>query len=307
MKGIEELDIQSIDGNDEHRFQYNGKEKEESFGLYWNDHGARSLDVQLGRWNGVDPLAEKFVATSSYVSMNNNPVLFVDFDGREVRGTTTKDARKIHEDLNEVFSGKQFDQLRNLFTRGNRNNRKSFDEIDEEALKEALSGLEGDDLALAQIVTGAINSDKRYTAEYAELDDELSYDAKKGIDDLITYMYESNGQTAPDYPSTRTGKEVKALGGSGFNVSTSDGSHSIILEGEGVMNTLGRRVLDTFHEMFGHGIATGNNVSNEDNNTNAIQLENLVRRVLGIEEQRDGSNHSGGKIDNPSTLPSITK
>ena len=84
MKGIEELDSQSLDGNDEHRFQYNGKEKEESFGLYWNDHGAKSLDVQLVRWNGVDPLAEKFVSTSSYVAMLNNPILFIDPDGREV-------------------------------------------------------------------------------------------------------------------------------------------------------------------------------------------------------------------------------
>ena len=83
MKGIEELDLQSLDSKDEHRFQYNGKEKEESFGLYWNDHGARNLDVQLGRWNGVDPLAEKFVATSSYVAMLNNPIRFVDLDGRE--------------------------------------------------------------------------------------------------------------------------------------------------------------------------------------------------------------------------------
>ena len=82
MRGIEELDIQSINGSDEHRFQYNGKEKEESFGLYWNDHGARNMDLQLGRWWGVDPLAEKFVATSSYVAMLNNPIRFVDLDGR---------------------------------------------------------------------------------------------------------------------------------------------------------------------------------------------------------------------------------
>jgi len=51
--------------------------------LYWNDHGARNLDTQLGRWNGVDPLAEKFVATSSYVAMLNNPIRFVDLDGRQ--------------------------------------------------------------------------------------------------------------------------------------------------------------------------------------------------------------------------------
>ena len=84
MKGIEELDIQSLDGNDEHRFQYNGKEKIMDFGLYWNDHGARNVDLQLGRWWGVDPLAEKYLSISSYVSMANNPLMYIDLDGREI-------------------------------------------------------------------------------------------------------------------------------------------------------------------------------------------------------------------------------
>ena len=102
MKGIEELDLQSIEEDDEHRFQYNGKEKEESFGLYWNDHGARSLDVQLGRWNGVDPLAEKFVSTSSYVSMNNNPIIYVDLDGME--WVDPKEGQALMEAVNDKIS-----------------------------------------------------------------------------------------------------------------------------------------------------------------------------------------------------------
>ena len=93
MKGIEELDLQSIEGDDEHRFQYNGKEKEESFGLHWNDHGARSLDVQLGRWNGVDALTEKYHETTPYNYTFNNPVRYVDPDGRDgkVTGSGTKE------------------------------------------------------------------------------------------------------------------------------------------------------------------------------------------------------------------------
>ena len=101
MRGIEELDLQSLDSKDEHRFQYNGKEKEESFGLYWNDHGARNLDVQLGRWNGVDPLAEKFVSTSSYVAMNNNPIRFVDLDGRQAGEYYNENGRHIGSDGND--------------------------------------------------------------------------------------------------------------------------------------------------------------------------------------------------------------
>ena len=106
MKGIEELDIQSLDGNDEHRFQYNGKEKEESFGLNWTDYGWRNMDTQLGRWNGVDPLAEKFVSTSSYVSMNNNPIFFIDPDGRKVIGANEEELKAIITDLNRIYKDK---------------------------------------------------------------------------------------------------------------------------------------------------------------------------------------------------------
>ncbi|MBL0744971.1 hypothetical protein [Chryseolinea lacunae] len=104
-------------------------------------------------------------------------------------------------------------------------------------------------------------------------------------------------------PTGRKADEVKASGGSGQNFPTSEGSHSVILEGAGITNSGGRRELDAFHEVFGHGIPTAKKTSNAINNTHATQTENLVRRVLKIQEQRDGSNHSGGKIDNPSDLP----
>jgi len=77
MVGIEKV------GKPDDKFQYNKKEKEESLELLWNDHGARHLDLQLCRWNGVDALASKYLAFSPYVSMGNNPISFVDLDGRE--------------------------------------------------------------------------------------------------------------------------------------------------------------------------------------------------------------------------------
>jgi RHS repeat-associated protein len=72
-----------IDGMPGHRFQYNGKEKEETFGLEWADYGARMYDAQLGRWHAVDPLADKYNFITPYHYTANNPVLFVDYDGRD--------------------------------------------------------------------------------------------------------------------------------------------------------------------------------------------------------------------------------
>jgi hypothetical protein len=50
----------------------------------YNDHGARNLCLQTGRWTGVDELAQQYWETSPFVSMGNNPVKFVDLDGKEI-------------------------------------------------------------------------------------------------------------------------------------------------------------------------------------------------------------------------------
>ncbi len=62
-------------------YKFNGKELDEETGLYY--YGARYYDPNLSLWLSVDPLAEKYPNISSYAYCNNNPVKFVDPDGRE--------------------------------------------------------------------------------------------------------------------------------------------------------------------------------------------------------------------------------
>ncbi|MBG0513201.1 RHS repeat-associated core domain-containing protein [Elizabethkingia meningoseptica] len=66
--------------NSAYRYKYNGKELQET-GMY--DYGARMYMPDLGRWGVIDPLAEKYPHMYPYNYVANNPVMFVDPDGRD--------------------------------------------------------------------------------------------------------------------------------------------------------------------------------------------------------------------------------
>ena len=66
------------------QYKYNGKEFDGTFGLNTYDYGARQHDPILARWDRIDPLCEKYYGVSPYAYANNNPVKFIDPDGRKV-------------------------------------------------------------------------------------------------------------------------------------------------------------------------------------------------------------------------------
>ena len=61
-------------------YKFNAKEMDEETGLYY--YGARYYNPRTSVWISVDPLAEKYANTGSYVFCHNNPVKYVDPDGK---------------------------------------------------------------------------------------------------------------------------------------------------------------------------------------------------------------------------------
>jgi len=258
------------------------------------------------RFLTIDPLAAKYFQLSPYAYCANNPITYIDPDGMQIVGATSDDAKKAQQDINDMFKDKKFDQFRSLIALDKKGT--TFNSIDSKALTTALDGvkLSEDEQNLVDQVTSTINSKDVNKVEYADVKGTISEEGTTAVKDHFNNNVKAGTGDMLVRSDNMPAATINALGGTGFNVPTATGSYSIIIEGEGITYDGGRAVT-TGHEILGHGVANSNHYDSKSNNTRAIQMDNLVRRVMGITNYRDGSNHAGGVVANPYARPAVIK
>lgn len=170
--------------NPAQNYKYNCKELNEELGLDWYDYGARNFDASLGRWFGVDGLAEKYLSNSPYHYANNNPVLNYDVDGNyfvnfQSLFTATTFQRNSRQQIEK--NNKSIEQLQGLIDGG---------ELSENAvanLNGLVSGLEGANSELRTSideVSTLMGSSQGYNIENAgafSSDGHTTYDFNTGV------------------------------------------------------------------------------------------------------------------------------
>ncbi len=73
-----------VSGGSVQPYRHIGKEMQSMHGLNWYDNGARMRQVDIPVWTTLDPLAEKYYSISPYAYCADNPVKFIDSNGKDI-------------------------------------------------------------------------------------------------------------------------------------------------------------------------------------------------------------------------------
>ena len=247
---------------------------------------AAPLTDDVLKWLSVDPLSDKYPNISPYAYCNWNPIMNVDPDGRKVVGHSVDDVETFVQDIGYILKDPKFNGYRDLIKQeGNR-----IGKISRQDFKTWKAGAElsPDEGCYVDLLTTIINAHQTCTIEYLETD-------------LCKMSPEANAFLSENSPIFRSVQGVLPyFGGAITNGEDGMSAYSVIAKaGESVTNP---RAVNSMHEVLGHGYAFIRGFSNSANQVQALRVENLVRRLLGL-PANDGSTHPHPKRVDLTKLP----
>lgn len=136
--------------SDSYRWGFNGMRKDDEIhgatGTSY-DFGARLYDPRVGRWLSIDPAAREYPTLSPYVFVANNPISFVDPDGKKIRPTNSRAKATLETAFNKTFE--RFPELRNRIVYTNIGTSTSGQAVNAFVFAEDMKDSEGNTLSLA--------------------------------------------------------------------------------------------------------------------------------------------------------------
>ena len=118
MAGISDKALKSKYTENKYRFagkELQRQELNDGSGLETYDFGARIYDHQIGRWWHIDSKADRYHLVSPYSFTSNNPILFVDIDGKEIIPGENWKGSAYEATYNKLHQLKSFSQLTQRF------------------------------------------------------------------------------------------------------------------------------------------------------------------------------------------------
>ena len=174
--GLEhKLNSASTSTNFGQKIKYNGKELQDELGFNIYDFGARNYDPAIGRWFNIDPKAEKYYSVSQYNYCLNNPIFFVDPNGKEI---------KIGEGIYSYVKDRDYSKLEEGFER---DTYLAIDKLYSSGAMNITFG-EGESAKTVNVLDALINDkenninvvETKKSSDYDFKKNELSFNSRKG-------------------------------------------------------------------------------------------------------------------------------
>ena len=178
----------------ENDYQYNGKELNTDFGLDMYDYGARFYDASVSRWFSIDPLAQEFYSLSIYNFVKNNPIIYIDPDGKYPIITINKEDKTITISETLYYSEKRMTQMIKMANEGNAVNPK----LEQLTLEQILSNYQNR-------VDGAWSGCYEYEGETWTVVSQTEFKAYKNDEELENALDENEYATKLTFTSNNLG------------------------------------------------------------------------------------------------------